>query len=384
MMLDDYRAAEATIAGPLAEEPIAALARQANQLHDDYLSRYCGHVRLTRNLPALDRLIDHARSLCARAQSHAEDQPAQQGEERWQALAGILQRRLDEYTAERGAVAQIQAAAGTNDLRASALTSRSRLVLHRYVRHFAGMPRRSRDLQRLLEMTADLQALADALRPVSVGIHLRSVAEEIGAVNGFVAFFRAEAEEIAQARRSGSLADQSDNWSALLGDLHAGWQQEVLGQPPETRRLGLIDRYVAALDAVVDGLATVSHANLPESHGEALSRATAMLGLWQAVAAEAVALHGTAPPALRRTALLNRAESLWQTFRGRWSGELLHHSERTWLCQIADAMDEVERQLAELTAHDEAEPQAELARVRDRLVLVEKTFDGTTALVSQP
>lgn len=360
--------------GAAQAHSIAALARAANQLHDDYLLRYAGHVRLTRDLSGLDRLIDSLRQVQTLAQ-----QRAGHSEGRWQSLLGIVERRLDEYTHERGAVAQIQAAAGTNDRRASQLTSRARLVLHRYVRHFAGQSRRDRDVQRLREMTADLEALAQALRPVSAGIHLRSVAEEIGAVQGFVEFFRAEIVEIEEARQSGGRAEQAEALATVLAGLRDGWAREVADQPIATRRLGLCARYVAAIDEVLEALLTVAHANLPPEHEATVRTATALLDAWQRETDRTRSALDAITRQEHAEALWNRADALFAEFRGRWTGEYRHPSERLWLAEVADALDEVERQLAEFAAEPELAPADRIARLRDALVLVEKTYDGTTA-----
>ncbi|MSQ83751.1 MAG: hypothetical protein EXR77_12845 [Myxococcales bacterium] len=361
---------------PAAAEAITALARSANRLHESFVLRYAGHVRLTRDLDGLDRLIDSLRQVQTQAQ-----RSAAHAEGRWQALLGIIERRLDEYTHERGAVAQIQAAAGTNDRRASLLTSRARLVLHRYVRHFAGQSRRGRDLELLREMTMDLDELATALRPVSAGIHLRTVAEEIGAVQGFVDFFRAEFEEISLARRSGSRIEQSELLAQLIADLARRWEREVLGQGKATRRLGLIQRLVAALDGALDALLAIAHANMPPEHDEAVQVATARLVFWQAELQATVDAHVALSPSERAEALWNRGEALFAQFRGRWYGELQHPSEQTWLSEMADALDEVERQQVQYAESGVEVPVERLARLRDGLVLVEKSFDAATALV---
>ncbi len=359
-------------------EPIAALARDANRLHEAYQLRYSGHVRLTRDLAGLDRLIADLRDVQDRA-----ERAAASSEGRWPALLGILARRLEEYEVERGAVAQIQAAASRNDRHASALTSRARLVLHRYVRHFAGHSRRDRDLERLREMAADLQQLADALHPLAQHIHLRTVAEEIGGVLGFVAFFRAEFAEISEARRSGGVAMQSAVLLQLVERLHGDWQREVTSQPPETRRIALVQRYLDAMDGVLEGLATVNHANLPDEHQAGLNQASQLLAVWRAEHASTVAVHGQLTPPERAEALWQRADALWQVFRGRWTGELQHPSEVPWLAEIADCLDEIERQLFVIASDPLAGAALvdadRLARLTDALVLVERTCDAATA-----
>ena len=358
----------------VAQEPITLLAREANRLHDEFQVHFAGQVRLTRDLAALDELLAAVAELQLRA-----DAATGHSEGRWEALRAILTRRAEDYHAERGAVAQIQAAASRSDRMASALTSRARLVLHRYVRHFAGQSRRGRDRQRLVEMLADLHQLAAALHPMLSVIHLRSVAEEIEGVLGFVGFFADELEQISTAEHSGGVAAQAQLGQQLCAALCAGWQTEVVGQPEQTRRPALLRRYAVGLDAVIAAMLAVDHANLPDAHRAAIDEATVILGHWQAEAAQADALRAALSPEQVVGALWNRADALWQLFRGRWGGALQHQSELQWLTEMADAMEEVERQLTacSLTGADVAA--ARLTNLRDNLVYIERCFDTATA-----
>lgn len=359
--------------------PIAALAREMNQLHSEFNHHFAGQVRLTRDLPALELLLAALQALRTRAEAEAGH-----SEGRWQALLDLIDRRLEEVQHERGAVAQIQASANQADRQAAQLTARARLVLHRFVRHFAGQARRTRDLERLREIFADLDALFDQLRPLAPAISLRSVGEEIGAVGGFVDLLRAEDHELQLARRGGSLLQQSQNWQTLLQSLTEGWAAEVLAQPRALRRPGLVARYVAALDGVVDGLMTTRHANLPDDHEVALATAVRELVRWQdELAALQVERQATAAAELAE-ALWQRAQGLWQAHVGQARPAVDNAeaagAERRYLSQLADALDELERQLSELQASDaDAVATARLAWLRDSLVAVERAHDQLSA-----
>lgn len=338
---------------------------------------------MTRDLAGLDVLLAALEGLRERAVAESGH-----SEGRWQALLDLIDRRLGEYQSERGAVAQIQASATPTDRQAAQLTARARLVLHRFVRHFAGQSRKTRDIERLREISADLDALFALLRPLAHNIHLRSVAEEIGAIGGYVDLLRSEEPELLLARRSGSLLQQSQNWQELLRILTAGWAREMLDQPREVRRPGLMARYVAALDGVVDGLMTTRHANLPDDHELALSAAARELVRWQddlrALEAERLA---TEPTPLAE-ALWQRAQELWQdhagTQRGAPDNALAAAQERRYLSQLADQLDEIERQLSVLHDLSPALVVApRLAWLRDSLVAVELAHDQLAAWLEQ-
>lgn len=363
--------------------PIAALAREMNQIHSEFHHHYAGQVRMTRDLSGLDVLLAALEGLRERAVAESGH-----SEGRWQALLDLIDRRLDEYQSERGAVAQIQASATSADRQAAQITARARLVLHRFVRHFAGQGRKTRDIERLREILLDLDGLFGQLRPLAHAIHLRSVAEEIGAVGGFVDLLRAEEQELQLARRGGSLLQQSQNWQELLRSLAAGWAMEVQAQPRALRRPELVARYVAALDGIVDGLLTTRHANLPDDHEMALAAATRDLVRWQDELLALQSERQAAEPDLLAEALWQRAQELWQdhagTQRAAPDNAQAAADERRYLSQLADQMDEIERQLSDLHDLSPALVVApRLAWLRDSLVAVELAHDQLAAWLEQ-
>lgn len=346
-----------------------------NRLHQDFLLHFSGHVRMTRDLEQLDALLAEMEALRHKANSQAF-----QSEGRWQSLLDLLVRRLDEYQAERGAVAQIQASASAQDRQASQWTARARIVLHRFSRHFAGQTRRTRDIEQLAEILAEIQEIFESLRPLARTIHLRSVAEEIGAVGGYVEFLAAEREELREARCAGSWLDQSANWQVLLKNLEEGWRAEVAAQPRTTRRLGLVERYIRSLDGVLEGLMTARHANLPDQHELALDRAAQLLVRWQDELVDLRNWQDTMTAAQRADALWARAAECAQLFLDHWTGSPANAMDLDALRDLTDSLDEVERQLALLCAQLPPPPQlARLAWLRDVLVTAEKHFDQTLA-----
>ena len=346
-----------------------------NRLHQEFILRFAGHVRMTRDINRLDALIVEMEVL-----RHQASREAFQSEGRWKTLLDLLDRRLQEYTAERGAVAQIQASAGVQDRLASQWTARARVVLHRFARHFSGQPRRSRDVERLADILLDINEIVEVLRPLTGSIHLRSVAEEISAVVGYAEFLAAERDELLEARHAGTLLDQSDNWQVLLANLEQGWSVEVQSQPQVTWRIGLVERYIRSLDGVLEGLLTARHANLPDQHELALGRAALLLVRWQdgLAAAQQLQNHRTAQE--KEAALWAGANALVEQFLHHWIGGHAQAMEQAALRDLIDRLDEVERQLLALCDPATLTHQAaKLAWLRDALVVAEKHFDQAPA-----
>ncbi len=344
----------------------ADLLHRLDELHLRFQLHFVDHVRLTRDLRRLDALIAESEALAVEADAAAQVAP----EDDWQRVALAQARRLETYVEARGAIAQAHAVAGLRDREASLLTGRGRLVLHRYVRHFAGQQRRTRDPGRLQEMIDDLLALWRQLEPLATRLQVPSVAEEVSAVGQFIGFFMAERDELRTAWRAGDRAAQSAAQAEILATLEADWQALVLATPRHLRRLGLLDRLITTLDQSLETLMALRHANLPDAHEALVQRAAARLVAWQDERAATARAQLDAPPPLAE--LHAQAQALFQAWRQRVAGDKAKR-DRAWLALQCDRLEEVERLL---TAHAGGLEDAELAWVRDILVAMERSFDA--------
>ena len=347
----------------------AELLKQLDELHLRFQLHFADHVRLTRDLRLLDALIAEGHAIAAQAAEVAPQQP----DENWLRLNLAMERRLEVYAETRGAIAQAHAVAGLRDREASLLTGRGRLVLHRYVRHFAGQNRRTRDPGLLQEMIDDLLQLWRQLEPLAKRLQVPSVAEEVSAVGQFIGFFMAEREELQKAWRSGSRLEQADGQAEVLANLQDAWQALVVPTPRPLRRLGLLDRLIGTLDHALGGLMALRHANMPDTHEALVQKASELLVQWHDERAVTADVQALAPPPMPELRALGRA--LFQEWRLRIAGDKAKR-DRVWLAVQCDRLEEVERLLTSLAGGLE---DAELAWIRDALVAVERSHDGVVA-----
>ena len=376
---------EAAIQTPQTPPPTAALdlQRQFDDLHLRFQLQFADHVRLTRDLPRLDRLIADAQALVEESERLA----PQDRTPTWQRLFDTADRRLFTYQQARGAIAQAQSVAGLRDRDASVLTGRARLVLHRYVRHFAGHDRRTRDLGRMDEILRDLQQIQEQLRPMAGRIQVPSVAEEISALLEFLNFFHAERGEILEAWRTGSRLDQSESLAAIAENLQSAWKLHVEDESPDLRRPGLVDRLIASQDLVLEALMTLRHANMPDEHEERIAKTARALVKWQDerdhAAGRRADVPREVPPEVLHANLLQRAEAIFARYRAQLTGE---HADRDLglLGDLCDRMDEIERQLTDLEPDTTLAATERLAWVRDVLVAMARTFDHVKAAQVKP
>ncbi len=345
------------------------LLHRLDELHLRFQLHFVDHVRLTRDLRQLDALIADAQAIAAQAAMEA---PEQLGDD-WPRLALALARRLELYTEARGAIAQAHAVAGLRDREASLLTGRGRLVLHRYVRHFAGQTRRTRDPGRLKEMIDDLLVLWKQLEPLAKRLQVPSVAEEVSAVGQFIGFFLSERDELQAAWRAGSREEQAAGLAEVLANLEADWQALVLGVPRHLRRLALLDRLIGTLDSALGTLMALRHANMADSHEKRVQRAAELLVHWQDERAVTAGLQARAPAPMAELHALGHA--LYLNWRQQIAGDKAKR-DRAWLATHCDRLEELERILTERTV---GLPDAYLLWLRDILVAVERSFDSVVA-----
>lgn len=355
----------------------ADLQRRLDELHLRYQLRFADHVRLTRDLEQLDVLITEVEAVVEQARQAAPP-PEQLGDGQWERLFDCADRRMRGYVEARGAIAQAQSVAGLRDRDASLLTSRARLVLHRYVRHFAGHDRRTRDLGRMDEIIADLLAIFLELRPMMGRIQVPSVGEEIEAVNQFLGFFHAERREIEEAWRSGGRDDQSRALGVVADDLYEAWHLLVADEDRAMRRPALLDRLVGSLDRVLEALMTISHANMAEDHEIRVARAARDLVRWQDEREASAQARQALPDDKLVEGLRQRAQGIFKAWRDQMTGELASR-DLGQVRGLCDRLDEVERQLAEVAersaTHADPALASKLAWTRDVLVAMERTYD---------
>jgi hypothetical protein len=350
---------------------VTPLQRRLDDLHLRFQLHFADHVRLTRDLPLLDRLLAEVEAVVQEARAQAPTEP----DAAWTRLFDTAERRVRTYVETRGAIAQAQAVTGLRDRDASLLTARARLVLHRYVRHFAGQDRRTRDPGQMDEMIEDLLGLFAQMRPLLGKIQVPSVVEEIEAVGEFLGFFHVERREIATAWNSGGRDDQSRALGLVADELYAAWNLLILAEERALRRPGLLDRLVASLDRVLEALMTIRHANMSDDHEVRIARAARELVRWQDERTATLDARESVTPTERAEALQARALAVFRTWREQLSGELAARDLQL-LRGLCDRMDEIERQLTDLPQLVTAE---QLAWVRDVLVAMERTFDQVVA-----
>ena len=138
----------------MANNLVENLGKELEQIDREYASDFAGHSRLTRDIGQMERMIKK----CASIVEQVDKIPsAAQGPD----LARVrdaAQQSLQLYQAEREAIARAQEVGPSFESFSMEATS-ANFVFARYMRHFAGKDRSTRDVALLGEMVEDLRQI---------------------------------------------------------------------------------------------------------------------------------------------------------------------------------------------------------------------------------
>ncbi len=341
--------------------------------HDvEYQLHFAGRSRLTRDLSRMERLLAGAQAVLAEARQLT-GVPAPQRA----ALVGKAEHQSGIYATERDAIAAAQREAGPAGRQAAVAAQRAHYVVHRYIRHFAGQSRSTRDVFLLLDLIACLEPLAAEMERLGAAT-MSSAQEELRWVQTHLAQFREERKAIAQASTDASPDEQVSVLAQIANGLFASYRTHFANQPRVTRRPELLARLIQSAEQVGDRMEALRLQGLQDANNEGnLDIVAQRLQAWRteltAIRTERQRTSLTALVADLETAANAELESYAEHFAGqdRSSRDLGR------LAAICDRLDEIERQLTRL---DEVQEMpvlvARLATVRDALSLYQDEYDA--------
>ncbi|MSP92463.1 MAG: hypothetical protein EXR79_11800 [Myxococcales bacterium] len=321
--------------------PTAADLRDRLRAHDDrYGALFGGQPRVTRDIAALDALIESA----AAVRSEAERLKGTPDAER-RAVVVEAERQMKLYRGERAAVVEARSA-GPHAVAAGIVATRANHVFHRYARHFAGQSRATRDASMLLDMIGELDGLAGRLEAMLADGELASAREDLGTIQGWRRHFDAERKEIAAAREAGTLAQQAAWLGGAANTLFLQHKTVFAGQPGGTRRPESLQRLTEALRLLEDRMrALVSQGLVGDvDHDRNLGIVAGRLAAWEAegVAIRAERQKTTLATLARDLAMAADAErELWSLH---FAGQNRKTRDPARLTAMVERMDEIERQ----------------------------------------
>jgi hypothetical protein len=229
----------------MARPNLKQIRKEAQSIYTEYGSRFAGKPRATRNLGALDSIIERLEGIVdtARTLRNGGRDPA---------LSSFLEQAIENleiYEKERDNISKVQSQ-GSVVLEGSQLATWANLHFGQYFRHFAGKPRATRDMGLLNEIISELELVETQMKKLLAKNGVESVRKDLETVQNNLGLYRDERQNILEARNSGSLDEQASYMALLANEQFGVYGFHFGGRPRVSRRAGLLHRVIATLDSV--------------------------------------------------------------------------------------------------------------------------------------
>ena len=354
-------------------QAIQALRRRLDTAENTYDLRFAGHSRLTRDLSVLEELLAEVREIGAEARELGDVRT----DEALQALYFDAVDREEFYDAERASIGAALEAAGAREVEATELGERANFVFHRYTRHFAGRTRGTRDTGMLTEMIADLDAIATRLDELASDVPGLEHDREV--VRHNLDLYVQERRRIAAARGAGDLGEQADRLAAAANEVFAAYDAGIQGRPRLIWRPALLDRLIGSLAILSDRMQALQEVGLAsDAHDQNRLLVEERLATYRRERERLESERARTSAEDLAARLGEEADAILDTYDQQFAGRDRRGVDSALLRSLCDRLDEVERQLTELSRSSCRELPAcakNLALVRDVHTLLCREHD---------
>ncbi|HSQ64257.1 MAG TPA: hypothetical protein VLM85_13615 [Polyangiaceae bacterium] len=228
---------EAKRVGPDFER-FAQLASSANFVFARYRRHFAGQARATRDLGLLAELADDLESIeggMAEVVSTTKSADFKKDLE-------LVRQSVKMYRSEREAILEARKE-GTADERASLMAQLANSQFGIYQNHFAGKSRATRRPALLVRIIEQLEAIQKGMRALEGKVSGDNNKKNLGIVAKQLETYRAELDEVRNARKTTSFADLMGMLGGAANEVFDAFRKEFAGQDRKTRdaaRLGAL------------------------------------------------------------------------------------------------------------------------------------------------
>lgn len=328
----------------MSKTTLASTKALSDKLHGRWMREFAGRSRHTRDLAALDKLIEKANSL-ARKSKGLKGEKADEVEK-------LLIDRLRMYRTERGLIAEaVYERPEIAEIHGLGLEIDRALACWR--RHFAGRDRRTRDLVMLdQQVLAKLGKALGRMRELAGANPDLVKAEQLESLTGQFEVFKDERSEIDKARRAVAEAAGSDRAALLVVEAQQALERyrvHFAGQPRVACSLLRMDAIVALLGRVKAELEALPEAARAAQNENLMVLTNELAARREERAAIAEALAATTPRE-RGGQLGLVANQMFQVYARDFAGKDRGTRNLQLLGNVCDRLTDIAEQMAELDA----------------------------------
>ena len=358
----------------MANNLVENLGKELEQIDREYASDFAGHSRLTRDVAQMDRMIKRAASIVDQIERIPS---AAQGAD----LARVRDAATESlrmYRAEREAIVKAQEVGPTFEQFSMEATS-ANFVFARYLRHFAGKDRGTRDVALLGEMVEDLRQIEKRMTAVlDESKKAGEFERDRQVVRDSLAQYQKEIELIEEAQKSGTPDDQASVLATLANNQFAVYQGHFAGEPRVSRRPALLMRVVGTLKKIRERMVALRDGGLKiEFNDKNIGIVEDRLKTYDAELAEIRKVRQATPMTEIMGELGGAANKLFDEYRGNFADKARNLADMPRLASICDKLGEIRRQMVDMSfAEDSEMNQKNLDIVTEQLVMFEGEYEA--------
>lgn len=351
---------------------VETLGNELQQLDNEYAKDFAGHSRLTRDLDQMDRMVKKAESIQTRLQQIP---VAAQGPEllRLQEAANVAAAL---FRGEREAIARAQAV-GPSFEQFSMEATHANMVFARYMRHFAGQDRSTRDLALLGELVDELKQIDKRMGALLQQNAQKELEKDRDVVRANLSQYQKEIDLIEKAQAAGTPEEQASVLASLANAQFAVYQTHFAGEPRISRRPTLLLRIISTLKKVREQMIALKNGGLSvEFNDNNIKIVEDRLGVYEGELAEIRKVRQATPMVDIMGELGGSANKLFDEYRGNFADKPRNVADAARLANICDKLGEIRRQMVDMSfAEDSEMNQKNLDIVTEQLVMFENEYE---------
>ncbi len=352
---------------------VDTLGQELEAVDREYAKDFAGQSRLTRDLAQLDKLVSRVNSVLERIDQIPS---AARGPDLGR-LRELAAQNLEVYETERKAIERAQQLGPAFEQFSHEATS-ANLVFARYMRHFAGKDRSTRDLSLLGELVDELKQIDKRMTQLIEESKNADFSRDREVVRNNLAQYQKEIAEIEKAQETGTPEQQASVLATLANDQFAVYQGHFAGEPRVSRRPALLMRVVGALKRIRERMNALREGGLDvDFNAKNIAIVEERLKVYETELVEIRKIRQqTAMPEIMAE-LGGAANKLFDEYRAGFADKPRNQADVALLGRICDKLGEIRRQMSEMSwAEDNEMNTKNLDVVTEQLVMFEGEYEA--------
>jgi hypothetical protein len=359
----------------MANNLVENLGKELEQIDREYASDFAGHSRLTRDVGQMDRMVKRVAAIVEQVDRIP---AAAQGPDLARVRDAASQ-SLELYKTERDAIVKAQEVGPAFEQFSVEATS-ANFVFARYMRHFAGKDRATRDVALLGEMVEDLRQIEKRMTQLLDGVNKGNAdfEKDRKVVRENLGQYQKEIDLIEGAQTSGTSEEQAGILATLANNQFAIYQGHFAGEPRVSRRPALLMRVTATLKKIRDRMTALRDGGLKiDFNDKNITIVEDRLKTYENELGEVRKLRQATPMTDIMGELGGAANKLFDDYRGAFADKARSQADATRLALLCDKLGEIRRQMLDMSfAEDSEMNQKNLDIVTEQLVMFEGEYEA--------